>query len=108
MRWIRHSHSYSEGELSKSATGRASSRGQEGHRFEYKIGRVPSFCILVSSTGGSGGYHSASSRGTSQVKLFLSPPTLWLAYNHINLKREVEVLVSQGSLVIPGRATLGW
>ena len=67
MRWVRHSHSYSEGELSKSATGRASSRGQEGHRFEYKIGKVPSSCISVSSTGGSGGYHSASSRGTSQV-----------------------------------------
>jgi len=46
----RHSHSYSEGELSKSAAvGRTSSRGQEGH-----------------STGGSGGYHSAGSRGTSQ------------------------------------------
>ena len=108
MRWIRHSHSYSEGELSKSATGRASSRGQEGHRFEYKIGRVPSSCISVSSTGGSGGYHSASSRGTSQVKLFLSPPTFCLAHNHISHKREAEDLVSQGSLVILERATLGW
>merc|ERR1719370_1602711 len=44
--------SYSEGELSKTATGtpgRSLSRGQEGH-----------------STGGSGGYHSSGSRGTSQ------------------------------------------
>ena len=70
MRWYRHSHSYSEGELSKSASiGRASSRGQEGHRSETKLEIFPLiFCISVSSTGGSGGYHSAGSRGTSQVK----------------------------------------
>ena len=44
MRWRRHSHSYSEGELSKSAAvGRASSRGHEGHRFEFKIENFLSF-----------------------------------------------------------------
>ena len=44
MHWRRHSHSYSEGELSKSAAvGRTSSRGQEGHRFEFKIENFHSF-----------------------------------------------------------------
>ena len=71
IHWRRHSHSYSEGELSKSAAvgTRTSSRGHEGHRCKFKFGNQSLIWISIASTGGSGGYHSAGSRGTSQVKL---------------------------------------
>ena len=110
MRWYRHSHSYSEGELSKSASiGRASSRGQEGHRFEFEIGNAfPYFAFVYPALVGLVGITALAAEEHHRWNVFLSLPTFWLAFNHMRLKREGEDPESQGSLVIPEKATLVW